>query len=99
MERTHKANTVRLAALTLAATTLFATPSFAGIIPSFQGLGDLTGGGVGSFASGVSGDGSVVVGRSFGASGTEAFRWTSGGGMVGLGDLTGGLLERLDLGD
>ncbi len=43
-----------------------------------------------SNAEEVSADGSVVVGRSGSASGTEAFRWTSGGGMVGLGDLTGG---------
>ena len=54
---------------------------------SFLGLGDLTGkfpnpkGGVASKARAVSGDGSVVVGRS----NNQAFRWTSGGGMVGLG--------------
>ncbi len=36
---------------------------------------------------GLSADGSVVVGVSNSASGTEAFRWTAGGGMVGLGDL------------
>jgi probable HAF family extracellular repeat protein len=40
---------------------------------------------------GVSGDGSVVVGGSFAYGyGYEAFRWTSDGGMVGLGDLPGG---------
>ena len=54
-----------------------------------MGLGDLTGGSFISFASGVSDDGSVVVGRGFSASGQEASRWTSGGGMVGLGDLAG----------
>jgi probable HAF family extracellular repeat protein len=58
---------------------------------SFQGLGDLPGG---SFFSetywGVSADGSVVVGDSYSSSGQEAFRWTSGSGMVGLGDLPGG---------
>jgi probable HAF family extracellular repeat protein len=54
------------------------------------GLGDLPGGNISSFANGVSADGSVVVGGGFSASGTEAFRWTSGGGMVGLGDLPGG---------
>ena len=32
----------------------------------------------------------MVVGRGASASGSEAFRWTSGGGMVGLGDLSGG---------
>ncbi|TKB79524.1 MAG: PEP-CTERM sorting domain-containing protein [Nitrospira sp.] len=64
------------------------------------GLGDLPGGGniTNSWARGVSQDGSVVVG--YGTSGgnngqasNEAFRWTSGGGMVGLGDLPGGLFH------
>lgn len=41
-------------------------------------------------AWGVSADGSVVVGQGSVASGSEAFRWTSGGGMVGLGYLAGG---------
>jgi probable HAF family extracellular repeat protein len=54
----------------------------------FLGLGDLKGifpnpkGGISSIAWAVSGDGNVVVGTS----NNEAFRWTSGGGMVGLGD-------------
>jgi uncharacterized membrane protein len=62
-------------------------------IPSFSegyllGLGDLTGkfpnpkGGVSSMAWAVSGDGNVVVGTS----NNEGFIWTSGGGMVGLGN-------------
>ena len=62
---------------------------------SFLPLGDLPGGSFGSGAYGISADGSVVVG--FGDSGdsgdpvlTEAFRWTSGGGIVGLGELPGG---------
>ncbi|MEN6426053.1 MAG: PEP-CTERM sorting domain-containing protein, partial [Phycisphaerales bacterium] len=38
-------------------------------------------------------DGSVVVGRGFSALGSEAFRWTAAGGMVGLGDLAGGSFE------
>ena len=38
----------------------------------------------------VSADGSIIVGQSSGASGTEAYRWTSGTGMVGIGDLAGG---------
>ena len=38
----------------------------------------------------LSGDGSVAVGQSSATAGGEAFRWTSGGGMVGLGDLPGG---------
>ena len=59
------------------------------------GLGELPGGHVGSTAHGVSADGSVIVGTSGSVfSGTvlddEAFRWTSGTGMTGLGDLEGG---------
>ena len=46
-----------------------------------------------SVALGVSADGSVVVGRGFSSSGEEAFRWTQGTGMVGLGDLSGGRFE------
>jgi len=61
----------------------------------FTPLGDLAGGGFASFASGVSDDGTVVVGRSIGASGYEATRWTQAGGMVGLGDLPGGIFESL----
>ncbi len=57
--------------------------------PEF-GLGDLPGGSFSSKAYGVSADGLIVVGMGTSASGTEAFRWTSGGGMVGLGDLSGG---------
>lgn len=57
-----------------------------------QGLGGLPGGSWGSSASGVSADGSVVVGSSrptdFGQN--EAFRWTESGGLVGLGGLPGG---------
>jgi probable HAF family extracellular repeat protein len=59
------------------------------------GLGDLPGGSFNSQAFGVSANGSVVVGRGNSASGTEAFRWTSGGGMVGLGDLPGGSFSSL----
>jgi probable HAF family extracellular repeat protein len=57
---------------------------------SFTPLGDLAGGSFQSQAIGVSADGSVVVGFGNSDSGQEAFRWTSGGGMVGLGDLPGG---------
>jgi probable HAF family extracellular repeat protein len=57
---------------------------------SLTPLGDLPGGSFFSGASGVSAVGSVVAGQSSSASGTEAFRWTSGGGMVGLGTLPGG---------
>lgn len=54
--------------------------------PSFQGLGDLPGNIFFSVANGISADGVVVVGRSVGASGTRAFRWTAEGGMVSLGE-------------
>jgi probable HAF family extracellular repeat protein len=59
---------------------------------TFQGLGYLPGGSS-SGASAVSADGTVVVGSSASASGTEAFRWTAAGGMVGLGDLPGGIFS------
>jgi probable HAF family extracellular repeat protein len=52
------------------------------------GLGDLPGGDFYSAAYGVSADGSVVVGYSLANDfphTEEAFRWTYGGGMVGLG--------------
>jgi probable HAF family extracellular repeat protein len=64
----------------------------------FTPLDDLAGGGFASYPAGVSDDGTVVVGRSIGASGYEAFRWTQAGGMVGLGDLPGGLFESLAYG-
>jgi probable HAF family extracellular repeat protein len=47
------------------------------------GLGDLPGGGFQSFAFDVSGDGSIVVGRSAGSQ-LEAFVWTQGTGMLRL---------------
>ncbi len=56
---------------------------------TFEGLGDLAGGGIESKAWGVSADGSVVVGVSWSDLGMEAFRWTPGQGMVGLGSLPG----------
>ncbi|MGE0536392.1 MAG: PEP-CTERM sorting domain-containing protein [Pirellulales bacterium] len=70
----------------------FAAPARAGSF-SFQGLGDLPGGTFLSLANAVSADGNVVVGQSRSASGLEAFRWTSGGGMLGLGDLPGGTFQ------
>lgn len=55
------------------------------------GLGDFPGGDLfSSIATGVSANGSVVVGSGRSASGPEAFCWTSGAGMTGLGDLPGG---------
>ena len=81
---------LRLPHLVLAALIglMFATPARAGTF-SFQGLGDLPGGGFRSYATDVSADGSVVVGTGSSESGFEAFRWTSGDGMVGLGFLPG----------
>lgn len=70
---------------------------FCGFVPpparagSLTGPGTLGGGAPQSIASGVSADGSVVVGVTTSASGTQAFRWTEAGGMVGLGDLPGGI--------
>jgi len=55
------------------------------------GLGDLPDGDFLSTATGVSGDGSVVVGYGTPAFlQVEAFRWTAGTGMQGLGTLFGG---------
>lgn len=54
------------------------------------GLGDLSGGDYGGYASSMSNDGSIVVGASYSeASGgsTEAFRWTEATGMQPLGFL------------
>jgi len=48
------------------------------------GLGDLSGGLLGSSAYGVSDDGSVVVGHSYGTQGDEAFRWSNGVIMTAL---------------
>jgi probable HAF family extracellular repeat protein len=64
-----------------------------GVEATFTPLGDLPGGSFESYASGVSADGSVVVGESRSASGFEAFRWTRADGMIGLGDLPGGIYE------
>ena len=69
---------------------------------SFQGLGDLPGGGFWSNAVGVSADGSVVVGFSDSSASDigEAFRWENGV-MTGLGyprRLGCGGIQRLGLG-
>jgi probable HAF family extracellular repeat protein len=53
--------------------------------PAFYGLGDLSGGDVGSAATAVSTDASTVVGHAEGSSGTQAVRWTEAGGLQGLG--------------
>ncbi len=71
----------------VAGLTAFSSSALAA--PIFQGLGDLPGGAFFSevflFGDAISDDGSVVVGRSKSSGGFEAFIWTSGGGMVGLG--------------
>jgi probable HAF family extracellular repeat protein len=62
---------------------------------SLTPLGGVNGGGIFSQAHGVSADGSVVVGDAIGNYNYgEAFRWTSAGGMVGLGSgFVGGVLS------
>lgn len=60
---------------------------------TFTGLDDLPGGTFTSQAFGMSANGSVVVGTSTSASGSEAFYWTNGGGIIGLGDLPAGTFE------
>lgn len=53
---------------------------------SFIGLGDLPGGRTDSVAFGISADGTTAVGYGINSvGGSEAFRWTSNDGMVGLG--------------
>jgi len=44
-----------------------------------------------SYAEAASADGSVVVGGSSSGSSSEAYRWTSAGGMIGLGYLPGAI--------
>lgn len=85
--RRGNVGTVRVNVVRAILAVLFCTGSaFADV--SFQGLGDLPGGTYGSWAYGVSADGSVVVGYGRSASGAEAFRWTQDG-MVSLGGLPG----------
>lgn len=50
-------------------------------------LGDLAGGSFDSFASGLSADGSTVVGRGSTALGEEAFIWDAANGMRNLKDV------------
>jgi len=58
----------------------------AGAQATFQALGSLEPGGAGPvIAYGISADGRTVVGQSNSAQGFQAFRWTSAGGLVGLG--------------
>ena len=64
----------------------------------YGGLGDLSGGIFHSESRAVSADGSVIVGFGSSGSGTEAFRFTSGSGMLGLGDLSGGSFNSIAYG-
>jgi probable HAF family extracellular repeat protein len=48
-----------------------------------------------SKASGVSADGSIVVGFEGREDLNEAFRWTSADGMVGIGDLSGSIIDSI----
>ena len=57
---------------------------------SFQGIGMFRTASPGSQAWGISADGKTIVGQSVSDPGPQAFRWTAGDGMVGLGDLSGG---------
>jgi probable HAF family extracellular repeat protein len=56
---------------------------------SGTGMSDL-GVGADSTATDVSADGLVIVGHYLSANGREAYRWTMGGGVMGLADLPGG---------
>src|SRR5262249_47592428 len=56
------------------------------------GLGDLPGGTFDGAATGVSADGTASVAWSASADGTqEAVRWPAAAGVVGLGDVAGGI--------
>jgi len=75
-----------LAVLLACAAALPGTASAA----NFSGLGSLPGAVPGSEATAVSADGAVVVGRCpDGVTCSEAWRWTQGTGIVGLGFLSG----------
>src|SRR5262245_22619149 len=71
--------------ITLAILSLSIAPAISRAAVSFQGLGDLPGGGTLSHALSVSADGSTVVGYSSSTAGTQAFRWTQSSGIQGLG--------------
>ncbi len=68
-------------------TICLAPPVSALTFSKFKGLGDLPGGLVISYATGISADGSVIVGGSSSLNGGEAFRYTHLEGMVGIGTL------------
>ena len=80
--------------ITLAAALSPCSSSALAQLASFQPLGDLPGGQFRSSASGISADGTTVVGQSVSGSGPEAFRWTAGT-LTPLGDLAGGPFESI----
>ena len=81
-----------LVAFAIAFVIAVALPGAAMAGPSFQGLGDLPGGEFASRAFDISADALIVVGDSHSTLGiTEAFRWTNDGGMIGLGNMPGGI--------
>jgi probable HAF family extracellular repeat protein len=84
------AQTFILTGFSLSALSLFAvSPAQAAY---FRGLGFLDSSNPyrSSSASGISADGSVVIGSSNNTNGLEAFRWTQSDGMVSLANLDGG---------
>lgn len=80
-------HTILLSALVVLFLGGVTSPAFAARLTP---LGDLPGGAFDSFATAVSADGSTVVGVSASAADTQAYRWTTDAGMVGLGNLGGG---------
>jgi probable HAF family extracellular repeat protein len=87
MSHRHKHRRLRLRPHAAALLLVLATPALGA-----SGIFDLgTLGGAATIPTGISADGSVVVGWGYTGAGlvARAFRWTSGGGMVGLGTLGG----------
>ena len=66
--------------------------------PAFIPLGQLPGSSSGSRAIRISPDGQVIIGTGISPQGTQAFRWTPDGDMVGLGDLPGGAFRSVAIG-
>lgn len=66
---------------------LLASPPAPAQTPSFRGLGPMPGAAFGTYGTGVSGDGSTVVGYGY-VTGSQrrAFRWTNAGGYELIGD-------------
>ncbi len=71
-------------------TDTFAKSAYRFTLAGGATLVDLLPGATASSAADISSDCTTVVGSATTGVGTEAYRWTSGAGMVGLGDLSGG---------